>query len=94
MPLLPTLRHYFRRYHRLVAIVAALPVLLMGITGTLVALAMSFQQEGLQELFLSWHTLESVGLEKVYPVLVGLSVIILTITGGIMLPIWPHKKRA
>jgi hypothetical protein len=93
MPLLLRLKHYFRRYHRLIAFIAALPILLIAVTGTLTALSSSLKLDKLQEFFLSWHTLEAVGLEEIFPLFVGLSVISLTITGISMLPIW-HRKRS
>jgi hypothetical protein len=92
MPLWLTLRHYFRRYHRLIAFIVALPILLIAVTGTLTALASSLKLDGLQELVLSWHTFETLNVEQVFPLFVGLSVICLTITGCSILPIWSRKR--
>lgn len=52
----------FRKYHRSLAIVCALPLLLTVITGTLFPIAKALHQLELAGFLIHTHTLELIGL--------------------------------
>ncbi|GAB4540358.1 MAG: hypothetical protein Tsb0014_31510 [Pleurocapsa sp.] len=72
----------FRKYHRTLAIILSLPILLTIITGIGYSIFDEwFEQGELGELMLQIHTMEILHLEKIYPLLNGLGLIGLLITG-------------
>ncbi|MGF1937962.1 MAG: peptidase [Nostoc sp. ChiQUE02] len=72
----------FRRYHRQIAIVLCLPLFLTVLTGMSFTIAHEWlHQDELGEFILRIHTLEILHLEKIYPLLNGLGLIGLLITG-------------
>ncbi|EHC08380.1 hypothetical protein [Fischerella thermalis] len=72
----------FRRYHRQIAIALCLPLFLTMLTGVGYTIVDEwFGQEQLGAFILSLHTLEIIHLEKIYPLLNGLGLLGLLITG-------------
>lgn len=72
----------FRKYHRTLAIIACLPLLLTVISGVGYTLFEEwFGQGEIGEFLLQIHTFEIFHLEKIYPLLNGLGLIGLLITG-------------
>lgn len=72
----------FRKYHRTLAIILSLPILLTIITGigyTIFDELLGLGQIG--HLILEIHTMEILHLEKIYPLLNGLGLIGLLVTG-------------
>ena len=71
----------FRKYHRSLAIICALPLLLTVITGSLFPIAKAFHQRELAGFLIHVHTLEIIGLGNFFPILNGLGLMGLLITG-------------
>ncbi|MBE9210801.1 peptidase [Nostoc sp. LEGE 06077] len=72
----------FRRYHRQIAIILCLPLFLTVLTGMGYTIAHEWlRQDELGEFLLGLHTLEIIHLEKIYPILNGLGLVGLLITG-------------
>ncbi|BAY07874.1 peptidase [Calothrix sp. NIES-2098] len=72
----------FRKYHRQIAIILCLPLFLSVLTGMSFTIAHEWlHQDELGEFLLHIHTLEIFHLEKIYPLLNGLGLIGLLITG-------------
>ncbi|MBH8573605.1 peptidase [Nostocaceae cyanobacterium CENA369] len=72
----------FRRYHRQIAIVLCLPLFLTVLTGMGYTIAHEWlHQNEFGEFLLGLHTLEILHLEAIYPILNGLGLIGLLITG-------------
>lgn len=72
----------FRRYHRQIAIALCLPLFLTVLTGMGFTIAHEWlHQNEVGEFLLGLHTLEIVHLEKIYPILNGLGLVGLLITG-------------
>ncbi|MFN6558780.1 MAG: peptidase [Nostoc sp. ChiSLP01] len=72
----------FRRYHRQIAIVLCLPLFLTVLTGMSFTIAHEWlDRNELAGFILRIHTLEILHLEKIYPLLNGLGLIGLLITG-------------
>ncbi|PLZ82813.1 peptidase [Fischerella thermalis CCMEE 5198] len=72
----------FRRYHRQIAIALCLPLFLTMLTGVGYTIVDEwFGQGQLGAFLLSLHTLEIIHLEKIYPLLNGLGLLGLLITG-------------
>jgi hypothetical protein len=82
----------FRKYHRVLAIILCLPLLLTIVTGMAYTILVEWFQLGdAAELLLGLHTLEIVHLDKFYPVLNGIGLIGLFVTGMTMTNLF--KKR-
>ncbi len=72
----------FRKYHRQIAIILCLPLFLTVLTGMGYTIVNEwFEQGELGGLFLQIHTMEILHLGKIYPLLNGLGLIGLLITG-------------
>ncbi|MDZ7961784.1 MAG: peptidase [Aulosira sp. DedQUE10] len=72
----------FRKYHRQIAIVLCIPLFLTVLTGMGYTIADEwFHQGELGEFLLRIHTFEILRLGKIYPILNGLGLIGLLITG-------------
>lgn len=71
----------FRKYHRGLAIACALPLLLTVITGMLYPIARALNQRQLAGSLIHLHTLETIGLENFFPIINGLGLLGLLITG-------------
>ena len=84
----------FRKYHRQLAVIVFLPLLLTVITG--VAYSILHELLGLNELaeiVLKLHNGEIIGLEKIYPLLNGLGLIGMLITGISMTGLFRQKPN-
>ncbi len=83
----------FRKYHRTIASIVLVPLTLTVLSGLLVTLAEEWHIPGLRRGFLlDVHTGEIFHLEKIYPILNGLGLAALLITGVSMLG-WFKPKR-
>jgi hypothetical protein len=72
----------FRRYHRQIAIALCLPLFLTVLTGMgFIVTHEWLHQDDLSEFILGLHTLEILHLEGIYPILNGLGLVGLLITG-------------
>ncbi|MBD2208259.1 peptidase [Nostoc linckia FACHB-104] len=72
----------FRKYHRQIAIALCIPLFLTVITGMGYTIADEwFHQGELGEFLLRIHTFEILRLGKIYPILNGLGLVGLLITG-------------
>jgi hypothetical protein len=72
----------FRKYHRQLAIIVFLPLLLTVITGVGYSILHEFLGlNELAEIVLKVHNGEILGLEKIYPLLNGLGLVGMLITG-------------
>lgn len=77
------MKRVFRKYHRTLSIIVALPLLLTTLTGILVTMVAEWKLNlGVSRSFiLSLHSGELFHLEGVYPILNGLGLVIMLITG-------------
>jgi hypothetical protein len=83
----------FRKYHRQIAIMVSLPLILTVITG--MGYSIFAEYLGMKEFghfLLELHSLELLHLEKVFPLLNGLGLIGLLVTGLTMTNLF--KKRS
>lgn len=88
------MRRAFRKYHRTLAIVVSLPLLLTVISGMGYTLLDEwFHQEQLAGFLLRVHTLKFLHLDGLYPLLNGLGLLGLLITGLSMTSLF-NKKSA
>lgn len=71
----------FRKYHRWLAIVCALPLSLTVITGMALAIAKALQQRQLAGFLIHLHTLETFGLGDFFPIVNGIGLLGLLVTG-------------
>lgn len=82
----------FRKYHRMIAIAVCLPLILTVVTGLgYTILDEWFHQDELAEFLLDIHTFKILHLEEIYPILNGLGLIGLLVTGLSMTGLF--KKR-
>lgn len=82
----------FRKYHRQIAIILCLPLFLTVLTGMCFTIVHEWlHQRELGEFILQIHTLEIIHLEKIYPLLNGLGLIGLLITGVSMTGLFPKR---
>jgi hypothetical protein len=82
----------FRKYHRTLALIACLPLIVTVISGVgYTIMGEWFHQDEIGEFLLSLHTFEIIHLEKIYPLLNGIGLIGLLVTGITMTGIF--KKR-
>ncbi len=84
----------FRKYHRWLAIVCALPLLLTVITGTTFPIAKALHQRQLAGFLIHLHTLETFGLDGIFPILNGLGLLGLLVTGLYMTRLFREKRSA
>jgi hypothetical protein len=75
----------FRKYHRWLAIALSVPLLTTVLSGIGFTIAKSFHQRALAEFLIHFHTMEIFGLEEVFPLLNGIGLFGLVITGIYML---------
>jgi hypothetical protein len=77
-----SINRLFRKYHRTLAIILSLPILLTIITGVGYTIFDEwFEQEEIAQLMLQIHTMKIIHLEEIYPLLNGLGLIGLLVTG-------------
>lgn len=85
----------FRKYHRVLAIALCLPLFLTVLSGMgYTVFDEWFQQEELAEFLLRVHTFDILGLETIYPVLNGLGLIGLLITGLSMTGLGKKRRES
>lgn len=76
------LNRAFRKYHRAIAIAASLPLILTVLTGLGYTIFDEwFELEGAGTFLLSLHSMSILHLEGIYPLLNGLGLIGLLVTG-------------
>ncbi|PSB03466.1 peptidase [Merismopedia glauca] len=79
------MKRLFRKYHRTLAIILMLPLLLTVITGVGYSIFDAWlQQQETAEFLLKIHTMDILHLGKIYPLLNGLGLLGLLITGFTM----------
>ncbi len=71
----------FRKYHRWLAIVCALPLLLTVLTRMLFPITKAFDRRQLVGFLIHLHTLETFGLESFFPIINGFGLLGLLVTG-------------
>lgn len=83
----------FRKYHRTLAIILALPIIVTLITGVAVTLVGEWSVNiGIsRSVLLSIHNGEIFGLQKIYPILNGLGLLGLLVTGLSMTGLFGKK---
>lgn len=84
----------FRKYHRSLAIAVCIPLILTVITGVGYSILDEwFEQEEAAEFLLRLHTLDILGLEKIYPLLNGLGLAGLLVTGLSMTGLFRKRSQ-
>lgn len=89
------LRKVFRKYHRVLASIIFLPLILTTLTGMATTMTAEWRWNlGIsQSLLLSIHTGEIFHLQAIYPMLNGLGTLGLLITGITMTGIFNRKQH-
>lgn len=82
----------FRKYHRWLAIAFALPLLNTIVTGIGFTIAKSLHQRQLAGFLIHLHTLETFGLEEVFPIINGIGLLGLLITGLYMTSLFRQRR--
>ncbi|BAY13862.1 peptidase [Calothrix sp. NIES-2098] len=82
----------FRKYHRWLAIVCALPLLLTVMTGMTFTIAKALHQRQLAGFLIHLHTLEIFGLDGIFPIINGLGLLGLLITGIYMTSLFRERR--
>jgi hypothetical protein len=87
------MKRIFRKYHRSLALLVALPLILTTITGMLVTVVVEWKIPiGVSRSFLlGLHNGELFHLEGIYPILNGLGLIVMLVTGLSMTPLFQKK---
>lgn len=84
----------FRTYHRRIAIILSLPLFLTVFTGVSYTLAGEwFQQNDLANWLLRLHSGSLFGLQAIYPILNGLGLVGLLVTGLSMTRLFSPRPR-
>ncbi|MGB8690138.1 MAG: peptidase [Microcoleus sp.] len=85
----------FRKYHRILAIIIALPIILTVLTGMLTTIVREWpiNTEISSRLLLKIHTGEIFHLQGIYPILNGLGMIGLLVTGLSMSGLFDRRKK-
>lgn len=84
----------FRRYHRWLAIIYALPLLLTVVTGMLFPIARAFRQREFAGFLIHLHTLETFKLDAFFPMINGLRLLGLLVTGIYMTSLLRERRSA
>lgn len=89
------MKRLFRKYHRTLSIIIALPLALTVLTGMAATMVGEWGMSlGLsRSLLLSIHTGELVHLQGIYPILNGLGLLGLLVTGLSMSGLFSGKKK-
>lgn len=82
----------FRKYHRWLAVICTLPILLTVITGMLFPIAKALHQRQLAGFLIHLHTLEILGLESFFPIINGIGLLGLLITGVYMTSLFRERR--
>ncbi|MDX2212710.1 MAG: hypothetical protein SFY66_05410 [Oculatellaceae cyanobacterium bins.114] len=90
------MKRAFRKYHRSIALIIALPILLTVLTGVAATIVREWGLSlGLSSgLLLKIHTGEIFHLEGIYPILNGVGLIGLIVTGISMAGVMNRKPRS
>jgi hypothetical protein len=83
----------FRKYHRSIAIICCLPIaltILSGIGYTILDEILHIKGTG--SLMMKIHTMSFLGLDKIYPILNGIGLIGLLVTGLTMTSLFRSNK--
>jgi uncharacterized iron-regulated membrane protein len=85
----------FRKYHRILGIIVAFPLTLTVLTGMLTTIVKEWPiNTGISGRFLlKLHTGEIFNLQAIYPILNGLGMIILLVTGLSMSGLFGRRKQ-
>ena len=84
----------FRKYHRTLAIILCLPLFLTVLTGVGYSIFDEWlEQEQFAGLLLKIHTMEILHFEKFYPLLNGLGLVGLLITGLTMTNLFRESQK-
>jgi hypothetical protein len=87
------LNRAFRKYHRYIAIAVSLPLILTVLTGLGYTIFDElFEIEGAGRFFMGLHTMSILHLEGIYPLLNGLGLIGLLVTGLSMTGLLRKRK--
>jgi hypothetical protein len=83
----------FRKYHRQIAIICCLPIALTILSGIgYTVLDDILHIKGMGDLMMKIHTMSFLGLDKIYPILNGIGLIGLLVTGLTMTSLFRSKK--
>ncbi|WP_413167164.1 peptidase [Capilliphycus salinus ALCB114379] len=84
----------FRKYHRLIAVTASLPLLLTVITGVGYTIFDEWLHlDKIGGFLMQLHTLKILGLDEIYPVLNGIALIGLLVTGLSMTSLFKQRPQ-
>lgn len=90
-----TMNRLFRKYHRTLAVILSLPILLTIITGVGYTIFDEwFKQGEIGHFLLEIHTMEILHLEKIYPLLNAIGLIGLLVTGLSMTNLFRKKPAS
>ena len=87
-----SMNRLFHKYHRWLAIVCVLPLFLTVITGMFFPIAKAFNQRQLAGFLIHLHTLETFGLESFFPIINGIGLLGLLITGIYMTNLFRERR--
>lgn len=83
-----------RKYHRLIAVTVCLPLMMTAVTGIAMAIAdYWFHQDELVGFLINFHTFQIFGLSAIVPILNGLGLIGLMITGLSMTGLFSKRHK-
>lgn len=82
----------FRKYHRWLAIAFTIPLFITIITGIGFSIAKAMHQRQLAEVLIHIHTLEIFGLGEVFPIINGLGLLGLLVTGIYMTSLFKQRR--
>ena len=89
------MKNTFRKYHRLIAIFFCLPLLFTALTGISVAIADTWlHQKELVAFLITVHTFQIFKLDAILPVLNGLGLIGLMVTGLSLTGLFPKRRQS
>ena len=82
----------FHQYHRWLAIALFLPLLTTVVSGVGFTIARSLHQRALAEFLIHIHTLEIFGLGEIFPLLNGIGLLGLLVTGIYMTRLFRQRR--
>lgn len=88
------LKALFYKHHKILGIIFFIPLFLTALTGVLAVIFEEvFENRELAHLMIEIHTMDILGIEDIYCVIVGISMLYLLITGLYMSGIFPFKFK-
>jgi cytochrome b subunit of formate dehydrogenase len=82
----------FRKNHRFLALIVTLPLILTVLSGLAFTIVGEwFGNDELADAILKVHTMEIIGLEKIYPLLIALGLIGMIVTGITMTSLFRNR---